>query len=68
MNPDDFKHLNMTFALVPTIRNGRYIIKDTYKYKSYTEQGRAVFPETPEPEITDCSDALSVIAKIKGGL
>jgi hypothetical protein len=68
MNPDDFKHLTMTFAIIPTIRNGRYIIKDTYKYKSRTEQGRAVFPETPEPEITDCTEALSVIAKIKGGL
>jgi len=65
MNPEDFKHLNMTFTIVPTVRNGRYIIKDSYKYTSYTEQGR---PVIPEPEITDCSEALAVIAKIKGGL
>ena len=68
MNPDAFNHLNMSYTIVPTIRKNPFAIKSDYKFTQYVEEGRPVLPEVSEPEIVDCSDALSVIASIKAKL
>lgn len=69
MNPDSFKNINMSYTIVPTVRNGKYIVKDNnYKFAQYIEEGRPTLPETTEPENMDCSDALAVIAGIKSKL
>ena len=56
------------WKLVPTINNSVWAVKPAYKSDEYIEPGLPTLPETPEPEITDCSDALGVIANIKAKL
>lgn len=63
MNPEDVKRY--TFNIVPTIRSGKYIIKDTYRYAHYVEEG---LPVIPEPEITNFAEANALIASIKAQL
>lgn len=68
MNPNDFKHFNMSFRIVPTIGKNPFAQADAYKHTQHIEAGRPIFPEPAEPENMDCSDALAVIASIKAGL